>query len=957
MADDNNPINKSNKPVNGSLGKIERIQARRESEVSTYTDDLDKLREAITKEESKFKNLEAQYRQTNDSKIRAELNVRIANQAERYTQAEERKIKYEESYARKVNAQAAQEISTYTKYDNVNSRTTTMSSSQRYFSQIQQNARAGGELLQVPTEVIENRIRTKQQSISNLGQILSVQTRELGYGSWSDDMKKRNFRIQQLQEDVALDKRLLKVQNKKGMTTEKRQYAAEDVSARTAMLLDQKNLEKDVSSGKYGSLEKEIKNLSEVFNQLTEASKRFEEVSNNAVDAQGNLTEEYKQASSELDRLQKETEQQRKAVIEIGRQEGRGGIGGFMQRHAPWMEAARAISGGAKATYTIAGNQDIQQMNNRAAFARAGNELYFKTNDAIYNNNIDAALELASSPALEKAYADRNRKLKHGTGALSSILDIGLSTLGSAASGAALGGAGGALFGGVGAVPGAIIGGVSGAVSGLSSSLPAMTNLFYGNEGATASFQSRDAMKGLTAEERRIRSHQMQSYYNQGLSLYGNTQGLGQAGIGLQEQLLNNKGTLSKLAGVGVSPGEAAQMAVQMRAAGSFSANEGINVLHGAGLAAQRGQLSKSEFTSMSTELMGAGGSSSNLEDIIAAATAKGMDNSKNIGQMVSSTLQLSSSMATLGVAGTSAVSNMLSSATQGLVDKGVNKNLAVGMATAGLGNYDRAISDTGFNLGNIVERQQLRSNPNFNGASIFQLNQLSNMKSGEHEILRRAIGGTDRQKQEAKNLLRAKGLDDEMFYDKEGNLKAGAVNSLGRSALTGALLNVGSAGENKDILKRLEGGQNLSAKQRAILRQAGFGEDEAKVALGIGSINRKDRDITNRMGIGRDILASKREVSETLKGKEAAEKIGPGKAFENIETLMSNLNEAVSPDKFAEISKEAAKEFRIPVVEFGGHVGKFGKVITTLVKQQSMLLKAMGEKRGSDWVPNKKKK
>ena len=256
--------------------------------------------------------------------------------------------------------------------------------------------------------------------------------------------------------------------------------------------------------------------------------------------------------------------------------------------------------------------------------------------------------------------------------------------------------------------------------------------------------------------------------------------------------------------------------------------------------------------------------------------------------------------------------------------------------------------------LGNIVERQQLRMNPNFSGASIFQLNQLSQMSAQEHKVFRDAQGGDEEALKQARLLARNKGITG-MMFDAEGNVKSGAVNALGGSALTGALLNVGSAGINKDIVKRLQGGESLTDEQRAVLANAGFTEETAIAALGTKDTSRIPKDLQFDLplnGQKRDQVAADRERLKISAGEKAAKELDPTKkAFENMENLMNTVSEMASPEKFGEVVGKAAEDFRVPVGEFGDHVKTMGTMLDNVVQQQNMMLKMMGENRGKDYT------
>lgn len=945
---DKNDVNKSKGKVNGEVPR----HLREAFESREYNVSYEHMsgKEDVAKLSEKLQTLEA----AREAMAPSDPAYQAITENEAFVAGDLASI--EASHAQRYNEQLAGTIGTYSKARNINERTTTMAGQQRYFRQ----ARVSQERY-APTEVIQQRIQSGIEQASALGTELAGRARGLGTEDMPASLMEKAGRMQSIQEDIALNKRLLKVQTRESLSTEKRQYAAAETMGRVGGVLGATALREDVTAGKYGSLDEETKKLSGLFSDLTNTLQRFEEASVDATDAQGNLTTEYQEASTELDRLQRETEQQRRVVGEIGRQGGGGA--GFFGRYGGAIQlgamGGQAISAAAQASYTIAGGQDITQMGNRAVFARMGNVIYDKAERAVMNNDVDAALDIAGSDQFAKEYADRNRRLKHVTGGVSSVTDIITDTLTSTMKGAAVGGGIGAFAGGVGAAPGALIGGGAGLLTGLAGAVPKLTGLFYGNEGAVASIQSYDASKQLTAEERKIRSGQMQAYYNQGLGLYNATMGMGgQQGSALQQSLMSGD-VLKGLAGVGVSGTQAMGLTAQLSQAGYLAPGAGLGMITGAGAAAQRGAMTREQYMDMSARMRAAGAGAGDMQDIMAAAVTSGMENARNINQMVDASIQMSAGLANRGVSGIAAVSGMLGANVQGLVGIGVERNLATGMAANNMANYSQQIKDTGFNLGNVVERQRIRTNPNFSAASIFQLNQLSQMGAEEHAVFRRAQGGDDAALKQAKLLARNMGIDDLMF-DKGGAIRSGAVSSLSTAAFRGALINVGAGERGAEIERKVIEGENLTSKERAILAQTNYTEETVQAALGVTTAKKDDLDShIIRDGQKRDQTAAGREQKNIAMGEKYAKEMDPSKrAFENIETLMSNISEAVSPEKFGDVVKGAAESFRVPVGEFGDHVKTMGSVLNNVVKQQDAMLRLMGEKRGADYsgIPSKEK-
>lgn len=701
MADDpnksNKPVNGSSRPLNGK-SKIERIQTRRESDVGEYTSRQEELEAAIAREESRFQDYESQYNKTKDQGLRAVLNAKMTVQAERHAQAEERLSTYEMSHARKVNAQAAQEIATYTKYENVNARTTTMAGSQKYYSQIRQDQRAGGDLLQTPTEAIEHRIRMNQGRVATLGKELAGSTRGLGYDDWSDDMKAKNAAIERLQEETARDKRLLKVQSKEGMTTEKRQYAARDVLARSGSILGQKQLAEDVRGGKYGSLESETERLGKLFEKLSAASERFEEASQNATDAQGNLTKEYKEASKALDGLQKATDQQSKIVNEVGRQGG-GTIG---QR---FSSAATGFNRAANIGYAIDIDDEISEMRLKSGMGRRAVQQYDRSNAAI-SGDMSALLREASAGSFVTEFSDkiRSREMRRaaltitagGENAVGNIID----NVGGAISGKGKGGRLAKLgrgLKGLGSDTAIGVAEMARSTAQLARGIPQTAKALE------AGFAADDFAETMLA----IPSKSTQSFYDNYMAQSGATMGLGARAADMQWQM-TNVSNLQTMAELGISPGRSAQLSAQgVRQLGAAQDIPGM--IQMAGRIEQSRLMSADQFMGMQGQLTDVGAGTFDLETIMKNAVAAGMDNAKNIQQMVNATQQMASGLSKSGVSGAGAAGNILGVGVQRLRNLGVDANIATQAAQFANESQKKFSQDISMDLGTVHETNRIK--------------------------------------------------------------------------------------------------------------------------------------------------------------------------------------------------------------------------------------------------------
>lgn len=700
MADDpnNKPVNGSNRPLNGN-SKIEQIQRKR-LDLAAYPDitEQQKLEAAIAREETKFQVLEDSYNKSTSSAARAILKTKMTARAQKHTQAEERLELYEQEHVRKTNASAAQEISTYTKYENIKARTITNASKQKYYNQIRQDEKNNGNLLQTPTEVIQNRIETNQRKAALLGKTLAGRTRGLGLDDWSDNMKADNNKIEELQESVSRDRRLLKMQNKEGMTTEKRQNSVRDIQNKAGSILDQEKLTKDVREGKkYGTLEQETEKLSTLFSKLSAASEHFEKTSQNATDAQGNLTKEYKDASKALDDLQKVTNKQTKVIGEIERQGG----GTRGQRFA---SAATGFNRAANIAYAVDIDDEISEMRLKSAMGKRAVQQYDRSSAAI-GGDMSALLREASGQQFVKQFSNKikSREGRRAALTLSSGAENAFGKIIDNVSGVFSGKGGGRFKKGLSALKGA----GSDVAVGVASTFRAASQLGRDIPQTIKTLEGGLAADDMAETALAIPARATQTFYDNYMNQSSATVGLGSKATNMQKQMtdINNITTMAEL---GISPAKSAQLAAQgVRQLGS--AEDIPAMIQMAGRTEQSRLMSADQYMGMQGQLTDVGAGTFDLEGIMKNAVAAGMDNAKNIQQMVSATQQMASGLSKSGVSGVGAAGNILGVGVQKLRDLGVKKNIATQASQYAQESQKKFSKDISMDLGTVHEAKRIK--------------------------------------------------------------------------------------------------------------------------------------------------------------------------------------------------------------------------------------------------------
>lgn len=932
MADDKNKPNQSNKPVNGKLPKhIE--EALRTHEYATSYEHLSSKDEYKALEE-KLAKLEADRAQATSG------TQQYQDVLENIAMAETDLAQIDKVYHDKQNEQLANTVAAYTRTRNINERTTTKAGRQRFFKQ----ARTSQDVY-LPTEVIESRIQQGIDQVNAIGTEIAGRARGLGTEEVPESLKGKATQITQIEEEIAFNKRLLKVQSKQGLSTEKMFGRTEEVMGRTERYFEDQGLKERVARGDVQDIGEETKQLGLRQRDVHVAQEQYDKAMESGAENVSDFVKALKNATDALDK-------QQKLVTEMNRQGVSGPGGGGIS----WGDVGAIAALAGRAVGTVARGQRMmwvdqqrEEMSNKAQFAARANRIYGQAENAIMGGDIDAMLELTSG-ALNFA-KDESDFAKTFTNVSEGVAQVGDAAVGvgntiTATTGGLKAGLG---FGST--ATGTVAGVAQGAIETSNAAVRA-GRLARGGYGAAQSLPSYDVSLQLQKQMRAMDSKMFQAVYDQGMTTYNSVSGLGGAG-NIQSQLMNTD-TLGRMAGVGLTPEKAAQLTAGMRAAGAMSAQDAMHVVEGAGGAKRRGILGQEEYVGMAAQLMGAGGAGGDLESIMSAAVAAGMDNSKSIGELVSGTLALSQGLGAMGIAATGSSQDLLAKASQNLVNSGVDPNLATNAAMQSLQNYQNFQGSNAFDLGNIVERSGLRQiNSNFTNANVAQMDQLQKMTAAEHKILMqgaRANGDSPQDKEaraRADQLLKQKGLT-EILNPNGAGVDEDVVKRMVSLSNVGASVNMGGLGQKgidpMIIAKKLAAGEELTDKETALFANQGI------TAQTIGAAVKLDDPATTDPNTKKKLTGAGAEETQArfkLKELQDAEGKGPGNiqdVFKTLEATLAGIQENIGPEKMSEEVQRAAKEFEAPTLTFKEGTKEFKEAVDKFVKHQNAIMANIGE-------------
>ena len=355
-----------------------------------------------------------------------------------------------------------------------------------------------------------------------------------------------------------------------------------------------------------------------------------------------------------------------------------GGQGG-----SKFIDGARAFAGiaatGAMAYKTTQVDQDIEATGQKAAFANIANRQYQQAGNAVHGD-MSALLEVTEEDEFAKRYADKigdKSRKAHKALVVAQGIDVAQQTARAWA-------------------PAAVSSTTWGDVANSAGSAAvSIGRRVRGTDVGADKLKAHQQAKGLATAINFIPAETMQKYYDVKKAGYEGGVGMGSEGRSKFMDEFTNAENMNKMAEAGMSSGEAMQ-AAQMGAQAYGTAEHAGTFALRAGRAQQRGIMSRQQYAGATGTLANAGGGSQELESIMSKAVTVGMENAKNINQMANATAALAAGSAGSGFSVSGATEEMISNSVASLEKLGVNKNLRAGAAQKGLAGFADATAQKG---------------------------------------------------------------------------------------------------------------------------------------------------------------------------------------------------------------------------------------------------------------------
>ncbi len=401
--------------------------------------------------------------------------------------------------------------------------------------------------------------------------------------------------------------------------------------------------------------------------------------------------------------------------------------------------------------------------------------------------------------------------------------------------------------------------------------------------------------------------------------------------------------SLKDLANVGIKSGQIA--ALTQSGVNAMGAEfRGVETLQRAGIAQKAGIMTAEQFITQAGTLSTMGGGSDQLEKIMRQAVASGMDNSKNIQQMVSATQALSADMAAAGQDVTGGQADILASQTQTLSDMAVNQRAAVAQRASGFMN--EAGGDREMNIFTVQRAAMTRkmlagkniSFAGFEAAITTEPNTLRDIRS--------KIQAGDLE-EAAKTAQRA-GLG-EVLVNKQGQVDTDMLQGMEKITRTTTMRRLLTFGKvNKDVEREIMSGvdegtafKDLSKDAQDALQALGQtaagGRVSGQAIFGgtsaIADVKASERE-PNTKGDG---TAGKIEKAQQIQALAQAKPIIDGmknlgtnfdKALEKTNKIFGSIADKFDPKEMQNNALEAAKAFETPALNCRQGADKFGLAV-----------------------------
>jgi hypothetical protein len=660
---------------------------------------------------------------------------------------------------------------------------------------------------------------------------------------------------------------------------------------------------------------KEVGSFSQESNKLKDLEEKFVEAQQKFVDALDGPTEELEEFKKSVINAGKSLDDQKKLVDEMKKQ----GIG---DRFGNALDVLRTISRagvvGADLYTSATVSSENQQMSQRAQFARAQNQM-FMDHYAATQGDMTALATIQSQAAGRATLQGVEQGEQQNIGN-----KIGLA------------GEAGRLAANIASdvsdlkIVTAIKTAISGATAVGQRTIDDVRGLSV-NQAALEGFNARYDLSRATNE---VKGAAMQEFYNQSMTNFAATQGFGSRRSDTFKQLQASRLDMARL---GVSTEEQAAM-YQTALAGMGSEFTKLGTKGAQELATRAAKVGISGVTSAQDylarvgQISQVGGSDRQVEDILANAVARGVDDAKSFGDMVESLSQLSGQSAGKGIDVTSTMTRSLLGGMDFTRGNGLNERLNLNAVQSQLKTINDMTADSGFTFASMMEQSRLSQIPDISMAGRVNAAKVSGT---EAKSIQEAIQSGDITK--AKSMADRLGIG-EVYFDENGKIRSNALTRSQQfveaksSKIEAELMGIADAETSKRIAK----GQGKTPAEAALAVASGLGQEGLKAYNSEQFSKGKIADLKGEAAAAQETKAAAQIGKARMSG--AGEQLGGGLGA--IAADLKSIAESLRPVEAAAKANAAAGAMKLDT-------GSFDKSVKDFDTAVQMLITALGEKGG----------
>ena len=743
-----------------------------------------------------------------------------------------------------------------------------------------------------------------------------------------------------LMERLARERRALGIQRKLGLDIGTRFTQAYNVAGRISEEIRLGEVERAAIAGKYGTRADVTEKLNQVSTKLVDTFQELEKAFAEGSDKADELASRFEELSTK----QKEYSTALRAM------ERAGTGGGRMDRLMSMLNFVGNLGVVTEAAGRIyqygAVTSNIQREMIRTQMGRVSGDVYRDVFGATQGDM--AALRRVTSQQIEREARAAEDIARATNMAMGIRAAGGVMQAANAVGGVAVDAVRGAVTGTVvGGTMGAITGAIGGAAGGAARAAPvvtgaAVTAIDY-TKRLTAG-QNLVAMRQILRQQDLVRNMIEDRIQQQALN-YARAGALTTRGIGAGRQgihsMIMSEGFITGAAELGIAPEQIMEITATARdmLGGNLNAAELNQIVMRGGQLARAGIIQTPEqYARLRGQLAAVGGTDKELERLLTNAVATGMDNARNLNELVSLTRDQAAMSARIGLDATAGAADLLAMMNQNLQDRGVRPAMRQRILQESGRTLTRVFSNADINIGNILEASALRQR--FQGLSVAEYTALQKLTPEQLLKMRQDIGfakklGLDRAirtREDVEDLINISrfGASENLmssFLFKD-------IRSLEEKERRGTI--------NKEEQVKLERMRRLFSTLTGMDRSVLTGAE-----MDTSAIKRQAPPVKGRTVESEEVLRAraKGQATEVTTGFESIRDMYG--SFAQMTEAMNKAAERLNPAAFSESLKESVDNYTVIANSFGSSVSEFSTAVDKFIDALS---------GGSDTVADKLK-